>query len=366
MKKSLLTVFAIIFVTFAFAQQNRCSRPLSSAEFNQRKQLLTGNNEGRKLQAAIRLSQESCLTTNQIKEIAMLFNDEYSRLDYTEKAYATVFDPENYYEVYDVFTKFSMAIRLYDFLNGKNSSSPITPNNPVNPTNPVNGEYPNYNYPDFASYSGPKNCGYPISDGTFEASLRGIKIQNETTKLNSLRQFVQNNCLSTSQVMKVASLLTVETNRLDILRTAFEHVYDANNYSSASQVLQNRANQEQFTAFLNGTGSSNPVNPTNPTTCKVEDAEFNNLLFTIRRETGTFSKFNITKNITKNYNCFSIEQVRTIVKEFSIESYKLDMAKYLYDYTAPAERRQYFMVGNEFSQSSSRTNLSNFLATKGN
>lgn len=363
MKKSLLTVFAIIFVTFAFAQQSRCPRPLSSAEFNQKKQLLTGNNEGRKLQAAIRLSQESCLTTNQVKDIAMLFNDEYSRLDYTEKAYATVFDPENYYEVYDVFTKFSMAIRLYDFLNGKNTSTPV---NPITPVNPVNGEYPNYNYPDFASYSGTKNCGYPISDVTFEASLRGIKGQNEANKLNLLRQFVQNNCLATSQVMKVASLLSSEVNRLDVLRTAYEHIYDVNNYSSANQVFQTKANQDQFMAFLNGNGSTNPVNPTNPTVCKVEDAEFNNVLVAIRRESNIYNKFNITKNITKNYNCFSIDQVRTLVKDFSIESYKLDMAKYLYDYTNPAERRQYFMVGNEFSFSSTRTNLSNFLATKGN
>jgi len=366
MKKLLLTVFALLVITLSFAQ-SRCPRPLSSTEFNQKKQQISMGNDARKLQAAIRLSQENCITTNQVKDIAMLFTDEYSRLEYTERAYATVFDPENYYEVYDVFSKFSMAIRLYDFLNGKGTPVTTNPGNPnTNPgtSNPSTGDYPNYSYPDYNNYSGTKNCGYPINDATFETSMRGFRTQNESMKLNSLRQFVQNNCLATSQVMKAASMLTNETNRLEILRTAYDHVYDINNYSAASQIFQNRASQEQFTAFLNG----NTTNPGNPNTgvCKVEDAEYNNILFAIRKESSTYNKFNVTKNITRNYTCFSIDQVRTIVKEFNIESYKLDIAKYLYDYTNPAERRQYFMVGNEFSLSSSRTNLSNFLATKGN
>jgi hypothetical protein len=368
MKKVLLALFVLAIAHLSFGQ-NRCNRPLSSIEYNQKKQqVVATGNEARRLQMALRISQESCLTTTQVKDIAMTLNDEYNRLEYTEKAYSTVFDPENYYEVYDVFTKFSMAIRLYDFVNGRNTTTPTSPNpsNPTNPnpTSPTNGNYPNYNYPDFVNYTGQKNCGYPISEAIFEASMQRVRSQNEIAKTNFLRQFVQNNCLATSQVMKAVSLVGAETSRLEILRVSYDHIYDVNNFSAATQVFQQRANQDQLLAFINQSGGIG--NPNTGGTCSVNDGEFNNILSTIRRENLTFNKFNITKNITKQYNCFSVEQVRTIVKEFNTESYKLDIAKYLYDYTNPAERRQYFMVGNEFMLSSTRNDLSNFLAQKGN
>jgi len=138
MNKTLLILS--FFIAFqAVIAQNRCNRPLSSMDFNQRRQQVNASgNEARKLQAAIRVSQENCLTTSHVKEIALLLNDEFSRLDYTQRVYSTVFDTENYYEVYDVFNRFSSAIRLYDFTNSKNTRNPVVIDpNPINPNNPI-------------------------------------------------------------------------------------------------------------------------------------------------------------------------------------------------------------------------------------
>ncbi len=371
--KNILLTLSFLMTFQGIIAQSRCNRPLSTVEFNQRRQqIVAAGNEARRLQIAIRVSQENCLTAQQVKEIAQSFNDEFNRLDYAQRAYASVFDPENYYEVYDAFGKFSTAIRLYDFINGRGTSSPVLINpNPINPNptnpNPVNPNpiagYPNYNYPDFQSYAGVKNCGFPISESMFESVAQRIRTSSPATmRMNIARQSVQNNCLSTSQVMRLVSLLP-EANRLEILRLSYEHIYDVANLVAASQVFEQRANQDQWQAFLNQSGVGNNNNPIGGI-CNVAANEFDNILNTLRRESINSNRFNLMKNITSRYECFSVEQVRTLVKLYNTDSFRLDAAKYLYDYTSPNERRQYFMVANEFSFSSSRTELSNFLAER--
>lgn len=366
MKKILFTL-SFLMAFQAIVAQSRCNRPLSTVEFKQKKQqVMANNNEARRLQAAIRVSQENCLTALQVKEIAQSFKDEFNRLDYAQKAFATVFDPENYYEVYDAFSKFSTAIRLYDFVNGKGGTLPISNPTPINPSpnNPdPTPEYPNYHYPDFQSYTGAKNCGFPISESIFAEIAQRIRSTNPfSLRLSVARQSVQNNCLSTAQLMRLVSLLP-EANRLELLRLSYEHIFDVGNLGAASQVFAIKSNQDQWQSFLaqNGVGAQ-PNTPGD--LCEVPEKEYNNIINTLRRESTSYNRFNLMKNIVSKYQCFSVEQVRGIVKLYNTDSFRLDSAKYLYDYTNPNERRQYFMVANEFSFSSSRTDLSNFLADR--
>jgi hypothetical protein len=364
MKKILLSI-SFLFVFGAMLAQSRCVRPLSSVEFNQRKQMVTSvGNEARKLQVAIRVSQENCLTATQIKEIALLLNDEFNRLDYTQKAYATVFDPENYYEVYDVFSRFSMAIRLYDFVNGRNTSNPVVINpNPTNPNNPNFNNYPNYQYPSSDNYMGAKNCSAPISEAVFESIAQRVRTTTAMlNKLNLARQAVQNNCLSVSQAMRLVSLVP-EGSRLELLRNAYPNIFDVENLPAASQVFDVRSNQDQWQAFLSQSGvGSSPANPVS-NNCEVSASEHNTFLTTLRREISDFSRMNVMKNIADGH-CFTVEQVRSIVKLYTSDSSRLEAAKFLYDYTVPTEKRQYFAVANELTFSSNRAELSNFLAQK--
>ena len=364
MKKILLSI-SFLFVFGAMLAQSRCVRPLSSVEFNQRKQMVTSvGNEARKLQVAIRVSQENCLTATQIKEIALLLNDEFNRLDYTQKAYATVFDPENYYEVYDVFSRFSMAIRLYDFVNGRNTSNPVVINpNPINPNNPNFNNYPNYQYPSSDNYMGAKNCSAPISEAVFESIAQRVRTTTAMlNKLNLARQAVQNNCLSVSQAMRLVSLVP-EGSRLELLRNAYPNIFDVENLPAASQVFDVRSNQDQWQAFLSQSGvGSSPANPVS-NNCEVSASEHNTFLTTLRREISDFSRMNVMKNIADGH-CFTVEQVRSIVKLYTSDSSRLEAAKFLYDYTVPTEKRQYFAVANELTFSSNRAELSNFLAQK--
>ncbi|MDW8296017.1 MAG: DUF4476 domain-containing protein [Raineya sp.] len=372
MKKFLL--LSVFFLSFLMPKaQNRCSRPIANSLFQQRKQQISAmGNELRKLQEAVRFSQDNCLSSEQIRELMSLFREEYNRLALAENAYAYVFDPENYYEVYDGFTKFSSVVRLYDFINKGGTPINIYPNNPSNPNNPTNPNYPDftgyplYNYPDYQNYFGAKNCSAPISESVFQSIAARIRaVPNENTRTNVARQAVQTNCLAVSQLMRLVSLLSNENNRLEVMRLSYPNIYDVDNLLTASQVFQNRINYQQWEAFLQQNQQGNPVNTLPGTACVVSNNDYANIVQSIRRENISDNRMRVAKNITRNYNCFSVEQVRGIVKLFNFDEQRLEIAKYLYDYTALQERRQYFMVANELTFNSNREELTEFINERG-
>ncbi len=372
MKKFLLV--SMFFLSIATTQaQTRCARPLANSLFQQRKQQISAiANEARKLQEAVRFTQDNCLSAEQIRELMSLFREEQNRLALAENAYATIFDPENYYIVYDGFTKFSSVVMLYDFINKGGTPINIYPNTPTNPTNPDNPShsntsnftgYPPYNYPDYQIYWGAKNCSAPIPESMFQSiAVRIRSLQNENMRFNAVRQAVQNNCLAVSQLMRLVCLLNNENNRLDAMRLSYSNIYDVGNLLTASQVFQSQVNYQQWEAFLQQNQLNNPNNNTLPATaCAVSNNDYTNIMQSIRRENISDTRMRVAKNITRNYNCFSVEQVRGIVKLFNFDEQRLEIAKFLYEYTAIEERRRYFMVANEFSFSSTREELQEFI-----
>ncbi|MDX1905136.1 MAG: DUF4476 domain-containing protein [Thermonemataceae bacterium] len=357
MKKILLS-FVLLLVSFGIFAQRKCNNPLSVVEFNQKKrEVMAINNEARKLQAAVRISKDNCLLASQVKDLAMLITDEYNRLEFTEKAYRTVFDPQNYYEVYDVFSKFSLAIRLYDFVNGKNTNIPDKPETPTEPDLPTH-QYPNYSYPDYKNYTGKKLCNFPINENTFETAMERFRNMNDIgSRFTQLKQFVNTNCVATAQVMKATSLLSNDNQRLEVLKSA--NVYDIDNYQGAAEVLELQANKKMFGDFLDKLYNSGDNNK-----CSVSEGDFKNIIATIRKETGISTKISMTKTITKSYTCFSVGQARALVREFSSDTYRLDIAKYLYDYTAPEERKQYYLLTNELTFTTNRKSLMDYIEQK--
>jgi hypothetical protein len=98
-----------------------------------------------------------------------------------------------------------------------------------------------------------------------------------------------------------------------------------------------------------------------PCTTPMSTQDFNNAANSIRNQSFAETQFNTARQITRN-NCLSVAQVREIMKIFSFEANKLDFAKFAYDFTT--DKRNYFMVSDEFSFSSSVDELNSFLEKK--
>ncbi len=95
------------------------------------------------------------------------------------------------------------------------------------------------------------------------------------------------------------------------------------------------------------------------TNCLVMDNRtFNDAVKTISKASFDVDKLNIAKTIV-NANCLTTDQIATILKLFSFEDNKLELAKWAYPNCL--DKQQYFNIINLLSFSSSKNELSRFL-----
>jgi hypothetical protein len=93
----------------------------------------------------------------------------------------------------------------------------------------------------------------------------------------------------------------------------------------------------------------------------MSSADFSNAKSSIEKQSFSDSRYKTAQTITRN-NCLSTAQVKEIMKLFSFEQTKLDYAKFAYDFTT--DKRNYYMVNDEFSFSSSSDDMNDFLEKK--
>jgi hypothetical protein len=106
-----------------------------------------------------------------------------------------------------------------------------------------------------------------------------------------------------------------------------------------------------------------PVETAAPQKCSVPMAagDFTNAKNSIQKQSFADSKMKTAQQITRN-NCLSTSQVIEIVEMFSFETQKLEFAKFAYDFTT--DTKNYFMINDVFSFSSSSDDLNKFLEKK--
>ncbi|MBL7918477.1 MAG: DUF4476 domain-containing protein [Bacteroidia bacterium] len=82
-----------------------CSSPMSASAFNDAKSSISSKSfDETRLKVAKQIIDNNCLSSNQVKEIMLLFSFEETRLDLAKHAYSHTFDPNNYYKLNDAFT----------------------------------------------------------------------------------------------------------------------------------------------------------------------------------------------------------------------------------------------------------------------
>ncbi len=91
------------------------------------------------------------------------------------------------------------------------------------------------------------------------------------------------------------------------------------------------------------------------------DADFNALINNIRNGSFESTKLSIANTVLRSNN-FTTQQVKSILRQFSFESTKLEFAKNAYANTI--DKNNYYLVNDAFSFSSSTIELNNFIASR--
>jgi hypothetical protein len=353
--RRLFTILTLcILATSLHAQPRNCRDAMQEGLFKQKhKSLSLQRNENSKLGLAISLVNSNCFTADQVKRLALLFNHDDSRLEFATKAYNNTIDKENFYYVYDAFVNFSSVFMLHDQINQNNYND----NDNYYPNQPDwDNEYAQLNYPDYNNYRGPSNCNFPVNENEFRRLTRQINHNaNEQNKLNRFMQIVENNCMSVSQVMKIATLLDNEYNRLTLVERAIPSIYDLANLQFGMQLFTLAQTRNEYNRLLQ-------QNMGNAPQCQVTDMQLRDMIQAIKKQNMDNAKLSQAKTILQTNPCFITVQIRDIMKAFNFDNGKLDLAKFAWDYTI--DKENYYKLMDELTFSTNKEDLSKFIKSR--
>jgi len=356
MKKIYLCSLLLSLVSLAALGQNRgCNNPMSNFAFQQKfKNIQRQFNEANKLKTALRIVRNNCFTSAQVKEVALLFQTDASRVTFAQAAYPKTYDRNAFHHVYDAFSRFRNVAKTHKAImqlrkgnNGGGNSGFI-------------GElsFPSWQYPGIANYKGKTNCGQYLNNIGFTNYARQIHQQKNTNnRYQRAWQIMTTNCMTTAQAMKFVSLIQQDNQRLELLKGAFKGIYDIDNYASANVALTNYNNQQSFDRFLKEkTGLSN-----DEPSCLATDTEFNQIFSQIRQARFRSDKLQKAKTIFQiKKKCFSVDQIRKVVKELTFD--QLEFAKFSYDYAHKPD--DHYLLESSLRSYFDKQNFMKFLADK--
>lgn len=85
--------------------QRGCMMPMDNYTFQGAKNSISQQSfDDTRMQIAKQVVSTNCMTTSQVKELLGLFTYEKNRLDFAKHCYRLTFDPQNYFQINDVFT----------------------------------------------------------------------------------------------------------------------------------------------------------------------------------------------------------------------------------------------------------------------
>lgn len=359
MKAKILLILFILPVILTFGQRpQRCNTPLPAQVFKQKRQsVLIQPSDDKKLNAALSIATNNCLSAEQVKAIADLFLEDYSRLEFAEAAWHNTVDRENFYYVYDAFAYFSTVFMLHDFVKSV-EGQPTDYLPPYEP--PLSLNFPAFDYPTYENYRGMTNCSYPIREDDFLQLARQVMAyKSEVSRAKLLDEITRNNCLSVAQAMKFSSFLQSEENRLTFFHQAIPVIFDLGNLQYGALMFAQIQNKKKFNNMIN-----QPVPPQPPVgqPCMVSGEEFSKILISIKKESFNNTKLTLAKQILRSKQCFTTHQVKEIAKLFSFDDARLEIAKFAWDYTI--DQDNYYQVADVFSFKSHKDELMKFLERK--
>jgi len=219
-------------------------------------------------------------------------------------------------------------------------------------------------FPDPANYTGNKGCEGYLSDKQFLAFANSLaQFESDEDKAKICMEYVYTYCFNTAQVMKLAMLMEGENYRYVFFKTAYEKVYDMDNFLYVKQLLtisklKNGINEIYIVPSVEkpyATGTEEEADQ-----CFISDEDFNKIKSDIRKESFSTTRMELTKSLLIEYKCFSSNQIRDLLPLFSLESDKLEIAKYSYRYCI--DRDNYSVVINFFTSAESRNEVSEYVA----
>lgn len=415
----------MIITTSVAAQDGKTHKPMSRFCYKiYVNRLERPKKEERRRKKGVRIMKRKYISSNQLYKSALFFRDENQKLIYVKEVYPKITDKSNAIIVCDAFENFSHAQILWEYIKDNNAkygvpkpdldsytdyldlkdrkkdkqkdkiesgnkdktetanntltNADIEPDKVVVTQNDkpetidktdeiiktdVLIENEQLVFPDALNYNGNKGCDGYLADKPFQAFVNSVsQFKSDDERAKICMEYVYTYCFNTSQVMKLANLIEGENYRYVFLKTAYEKVYDRDNYLHVKQLLISPKLIQGINEIYvvpkvekpYAVGSDNTAEQ-----CIVSAADYEKLRADIKKEMSSTTRVSAAKRLIPLYKCLSAKQIEGMLTLFSLESDKLEIANFAYKYCS--NRINYSVVTGYFTSQSSKNAINEYI-----
>lgn len=222
-------------------------------------------------------------------------------------------------------------------------------------------------FPSALDYKGAKACDNYLGEKQFLAFANAVaQIEDDQEKVKICMEYSHTYCFTTEQIMKLGIIIKNEAYRFIFFKTAYETVYDRDNFLYVKQLLT----EDRFINGINeiyvvpAQKKPNPGNFESNTerACVLNDKDFDNIKSAIRSKYSSSEKLDLAKVKITEAKCISAAQIKEILSLLFMENDKIEFAKYAYNYCS--DKQNYSIVRNFFTSQESRNEIDEFLKNK--
>ncbi len=292
-------------------------------------------------------------TTRELMEIASYLSNDRLKYRLCLQVYPNIIDKQYFFNVFDIFERFSFAMKLYHNTIAKKRDIIIDSDQ--------DHQYDNIRFPDASRYRGRRgvNCRMPMADRDFDYYISDLRLpRDERQRLRNLKDEVEQNCFSTAQIMKLGLELDLEKNKLSFLKYAYNKTYDLGNFDATIQILNHSFYKDDL---LNYIGHQHQDEIVIEEICEVNPEEFNFAKNSLRSQSFRRDKLQLAKRLISK-NCYNLQQFEVIFKMFNFEDDRLNLMIYSYEYTS--EPRKMYRFRNLLKFRSNQQKYDRFLIDK--
>jgi Domain of unknown function (DUF4476) len=282
-------------------------------------------------------TRANAFTSSQVKQLIALVSSEKSRFDLAKLSYNKVVDKNEFITVYDVLQSEAMRDSLDDYVvsqGGVSSESAPPPQ-----SSPSKTLMSSYNF-----------------DQAYQR-LQNLSYQGD--RVNEMRNLLTGagNYFSTAQLKRLLALVTNETDRLSMAKTAWPRAYEPSTFNQLVDLFYEQSNRDALNSFIISNGGM-----ANNSSYKAAMSEetYSDIY---NKAKNHFLPWNVTNDVkaafnNTNYN-FSTTQVRGLLLLIAAESDRLEAAKLAYPRTV--DKVNFMQLADLFTTEANRAEFNRFV-----
>jgi hypothetical protein len=291
-------------------------------------------------------------STAQALQLLEFVNSESNRLRLAETVYPRITDPVNFTNINEVLYSQSSRNQLSAYVSNYSRS--------------------NSNYTGYPAYS------EAMTDASFNTIYRNIKNRwLPGDKMSGLTDAFANSSyyFTSAQAKQLIQLVSSESNRLQLAKSAYAHITDPGNFTSLYDLFSQSARNDlanYIATYSNNNydnnynnGNYNNGNVYNQYRTPVTDANFNSIYSDVQSRWGLGTKMSALRDVFANTNYyFTASQARQLIQLVNDEDNRLELAKSAYRNLT--DQYNYTMLFDLFGSQSRRDDLANYVRSYSN